>query len=649
MSHPISVPPVAPARSHSRRRLLLASLAGSGFLLNILILYLAYQLLLDTRPRTSAPLPPEIRVLYEDEPALQEPFRSWVIQEDGRQKPFDTFCREAVRAVCGRERLGQVRSPLTGHLLAKGHDPVAVVLSWLLLDARDNLDCDWESHPFILCSHPELRSLLDRAGPGQHVEPAVLRASEAFGELLGIAFRKRAEGVALLVLEREALEVADRLRLYDRIRNGGTSDEDSAPGGLRIVALDESGTWFSLASLRAYGGEEGAKRWSADLERRHLADPERPPEQPPLPVSSVRQVLSAYTDLQSAYYRGESVEFAAASERFLAVVESVHRSFAGAPGTDTITLELWYNEANPFRKAWVAGVVSALLLGGSLLVGRRWNRAGLVLYLLGLAGCAGALACAVVGFYCRVGIASRPPVGNMYETILWVAFLTAGLGLVLEGFYRARVIALAAALVSALGFLVADQLPLTFSPALQPLQAVLRSNYWLIVHVLTIVSSYAPFALAWGLGNLELGLLLFAPGRRDLIATLSHFCYRCIQVGVLLLFLGTMLGGFWAAESWVRFWGWDPKEVWALVALLCYLIPLHARYVGWLGDFGLAVCSVVCFASVVMAWYGVNFVLGAGLHSYGFGSGSHTGVYLAGLINLSLVVHGSLRYVYRKG
>jgi hypothetical protein len=104
-----------------------------------------------------------------------------------------------------------------------------------------------------------------------------------------------------------------------------------------------------------------------------------------------------------------------------------------------------------------------------------------------------------------------------------------------------------------------------------------------------------------------------------------------------------MLGGFWAAQSWGRFWGWDPKEVWALIALLCYLIPLHARYVGWVGDFGLAACSVVCFASVVMAWYGVNFVLGAGLHSYGFGNGNDSWIYLAGLVNVSLVVHGALR------
>src|SRR5262249_13386538 len=137
------------------------------------------------------------------------------------------------------------------------------------------------------------------------------------------------------------------------------------------------------------------------------------------------------------------------------------------------------------------------------------------------------------------------------------------------------------------------------------------------------------------------------PERQDRIRLLSGLCYRAIQVGVLLLFLGTMLGGFWAAESWGRFWGWDPKEVWALIALLCYVIPLHARYAGWVGDFGLAACAVACFASVVMAWYGVNFVLGAGLHSYGFGSGDQRWVYLAGLLNLDLVVLAALRYRLR--
>ena len=98
---------------------------------------------------------------------------------------------------------------------------------------------------------------------------------------------------------------------------------------------------------------------------------------------------------------------------------------------------------------------------------------------------------------------------------------------------------------------------------------------------------------------------------------LSNFIYRAMQVGVLLVATGTILGGVWADYSWGRFWGWDPKEVWALITLLVYLIPHHGRFAGWVSTFGRVVASVACYLSVIMAWYGVNFVLGVGLHSYG--------------------------------
>ena len=90
---------------------------------------------------------------------------------------------------------------------------------------------------------------------------------------------------------------------------------------------------------------------------------------------------------------------------------------------------------------------------------------------------------------------------------------------------------------------------------------------------------------------------------------------------LLLLATGTILGGVWANYSWGRFWDWDPKETWALIALLGYLFLLHGRISGMWGGFGLAIGAVLAFLSVLMAWYGVNFVLGAGLHSYGFGTG----------------------------
>ena len=134
------------------------------------------------------------------------------------------------------------------------------------------------------------------------------------------------------------------------------------------------------------------------------------------------------------------------------------------------------------------------------------------------------------------------------------------------------------------------------------------------------------------------------------IKPLSNFIYRAMQVGVLLIAAGTILGGVWADYSWGRFWGWDPKEVWALITLLVYLVPLHGRFAGWVNTFGLVVASVVCFLSVVMAWYGVNFVLGVGLHSYGFTEGGSQGmmmVIIAGMLAIPVAAAWRRNLGYR--
>jgi len=116
----------------------------------------------------------------------------------------------------------------------------------------------------------------------------------------------------------------------------------------------------------------------------------------------------------------------------------------------------------------------------------------------------------------------------------------------------------------------------------------------------------------------------------------SGFIYRAMQAGTLLLAAGTLLGGVWASYSWGRFWGWDPKETWALIALLTYLAILHGRFLGWIRDFGLAVGALLGGLTVLMAWYGVNFILGTGLHSYGFGSGGYA--YVGGFVAFEVAV-----------
>ncbi|TWT31768.1 cytochrome c biogenesis protein [Blastopirellula retiformator] len=215
----------------------------------------------------------------------------------------------------------------------------------------------------------------------------------------------------------------------------------------------------------------------------------------------------------------------------------------------------------------------------------------------------------------------------------------------------------------------------SFAPVLDenfsPLQPVLRSNMWLTVHVLTIVASYGAGMLSWALGVIALFFYMFGKYRPPVdpvntpdgfrpahqaqaelgyrppeqCAVLAGYCYRAIQVSVLLLATGTILGGLWADVSWGRFWGWDPKEVWALISLLVYLAILHGRFAGWFNNFGLVVGTILGFTMIVFSWYGVNFLLpmfsggqAVGLHSYGFGEGGQG--YVLGFVALNLVYLG---------
>ncbi len=251
-----------------------------------------------------------------------------------------------------------------------------------------------------------------------------------------------------------------------------------------------------------------------------------------------------------------------------------------------------------------------------------------------------------------------------------------------EQVYVRKPFGLAATFAAFLGALIAFYAPLP-GKNFSPLQPVLRDNFWLTIHVLTIVSSYGAGMLAWGLGNLSLGYYLFGSYRnRETSATanelsggyrpaqqiqadtesgqptckvppeechtLARYIYKTFQVAVLLLAAGTILGGLWADVSWGRFWGWDPKEVWALISLLTYLAILHGRYAGLFGDFGVAAGSVLGATAIVFSWYGVNFVLGVGLHSYGFGAGGQLEVGMGVLLNWLFLAAAAIRYRLEK-
>ncbi len=274
-----------------------------------------------------------------------------------------------------------------------------------------------------------------------------------------------------------------------------------------------------------------------------------------------------------------------------------------------------------------------------LLLGIAYARgkAGLLKW-SGLALAIAGLAFHGTGIALRCMIAGRPPVTNMYESIIWVSFAVSFFGMIFFARYRTPVYLLAALPVSLVALLLVHQMPIAMPSSIDPLVPVLRDNFWLTIHVLTITLSYAAFALAMGFGHILLWRYVRNPVAARADQSMHFWLYRILQLGVLLLAAGTILGGVWANYSWGRFWGWDPKETWALIALLCYILTLHGRLAGWWTQFGLVVASVVCFLAVLMAWYGVNFVLGKGLHSYGFGIGGET--YVATFVILDLLFVG---------
>jgi ABC-type transport system involved in cytochrome c biogenesis permease subunit len=237
----------------------------------------------------------------------------------------------------------------------------------------------------------------------------------------------------------------------------------------------------------------------------------------------------------------------------------------------------------------------------------------------GVALLAGAIIFHTYGLVLRVLILSRPPVSNMYESVVymnWALMVTAAIFAIVR---RQASAASIGALISAIIMIYADLLPL--DSGLEVLVPVLRSNYWLTIHVLTIVSSYGVLGLAMGLGHRHLILDMRKKLSKAESDRSSHLIHRVIQVGLLMLGIGTVLGGVWANESWGRFWGWDPKETWALITFLGYLIIVHLRFSKKMSNWWLAMSSILGFFLVLMTWYGVNFVLGRGLHSYGQGAG----------------------------
>jgi ABC-type transport system involved in cytochrome c biogenesis permease subunit len=500
-----------------------------------------------------------------------EQIRYLPVQDGGRVKPFDTFAKETLALVYGK----QSYKPKEESDAVEAH---WVVLTWMLSPES------WIKRPLFEVKHHEVLEKLKLPIGQKYFTGDELFASENFTNLMQELQNKRDTKEKLTPYYQAIQRIENQFYVFREMASGNL---------LKVYPVPERDAWLSVAEL------------PADVQPVFLEI-----------SKNIAVHLGLKTDSTSTK---EQIEEASVKlDKAIINFEEIARKSDPAKYSHQgkVKTEVLYNDFHPFRWAYICYLIGSLFL---LFIWIRNTSSGMgFAWFFVLAG----LAFHVFGFAFRIYLAERPPVSNMYETVVWTSFGALLFAIILELVYKFRVILLGGSLMGMFALIVADSAPAILDPSLQPLEAVLRSNYWLIVHVMTITISYSAFLLAFGLG--DLGLIYFVIDEEKYsqqINKITTAVYRSMQIGVAFLAPGIILGGIWADYSWGRFWGWDPKETWALIALLGYIIVLHARLVGWLKNFGMLASGIITFSLVIMAWYGVNFVLGAGLHSYGFGAG----------------------------
>jgi len=303
--------------------------------------------------------------------------------------------------------------------------------------------------------------------------------------------------------------------------------------------------------------------------------------------------------------------------------------------------EFYYNSIKTFVHAIIIYIFAFLLAGVAVLflsvtptLAESLRRSAF--YLVILAGIVHTF-----GLVYRMVLEGRPPVTNLYSSAIFIGWGTMVLGLIIERIYRVGIGSLVGSLAGFVTLLIAQNLAIG-GDTMEMLRAVLDTNFWLATHVVVITLGYASTFFAGLLAILYIFLGVFTPnltqklspapstssqGKRlpaaravpqvELGKALSKMVYGVICFATLFSFVGTVLGGIWADQSWGRFWGWDPKENGALLIVLWNALILHARWGGLVRDRG--VMNLAVFGNIVtsFSWFGVN-MLGIGLHSYGF-------------------------------
>ncbi|HLO67436.1 MAG TPA: cytochrome c biogenesis protein CcsA [Holophaga sp.] len=516
-----------------------------------------------------------------------EKFCRMPVLEGGRVKPLDSVARNALLVLRSKQ---SVR--FEGRTIGADEWLLDVMFRPAVADQQ----------PVFLIDDPDVLGLLGKAQEsGRYYSFATISPNlQEVARQAQVA--SQVEPIKRTRFQAAVLHLYDRLERYHRLRNS-------------IQLMETPGLYMELGNLQ---GPESAQRHQA-LHEMALFRP-----LPPLPgqnpdawlsvgqgldqaaAGSVHPALTPLARASAAYVLGDAGSFNAA------VADLSHQVNSARPDAlSKASSEHLFNRVEPF---FLGMVFYLLALGGiffSWLGRREFFQEGAFSFLWGAA------IIHTLGLVSRVVLQGRPPVTNLYSSAVFVGWGAVVLGIILERMYRRG---FATAVSAAAGFaslIIAHHLAME-GDTMEMMVAVLDSNFWLATHVVTITIGYSATFLAGAIAIAYTLRKLF--GRQQDPATnrmLVDMTYGIICFALFFSFVGTVLGGIWADQSWGRFWGWDPKENGALLIVLWNAIILHSRWAGYAREKGIMAMAIFGNVITSLSWFGVN-MLGVGLHSYGF-------------------------------
>jgi ABC-type transport system involved in cytochrome c biogenesis permease subunit len=531
---------------------------------------------------------------------------------DGRIKPLDTIARTSLLMLQGRQRLSAAGDRTV--------EPEEWLLDMLFRPAVA------DSYQIFRIDNPDVLSLF---GLGSGDSAGRVRFS--FAELqTGVAELDRqaqlaepVEAQTRTAFQRGVVELREHLEYYSRLKYSLQT-----PDGPNLLAdLD------APARLAADRASFEAMETFSPLRAIPPADPARPDDWRSAGQALLATLAGGAPDPQLRFYAALGQAWRAAQpEAFNPLIQAEQGTLAARfPGAvRRCAFEAGFNQAEPFYTSLVLYVAAFLLAVISWL---KWpaelGRAAF--WLMGVA-----FLLATAGILARMWLEGRPPVTNLYSSALFIGWGAVALCLVLERINRNAVASSAGSLIGFGTLVIAHNLSLS-GDTLEMMRAVLDSNFWLSTHVVTVTTGYASTFLAGFLATIYIvrGVLTRTLDRPT-ADSLARMVYGIVCFATLFSFVGTVLGGIWADQSWGRFWGWDPKENGALIIVLWNAVILHCRWGGLIKQRGLMCLAV--FGNIVTAWswFGTN-MLGIGLHSYGFTNAAFQGLIVFVAVQLALI------------